>query len=202
VSELVCRRLRDQITDRLRSEILSGELAEGASVREIPLAERFKVSRGPIRDAILQLTSEGLLKARPNCGARVAPVWDEITRPVMVHVRWEIERFALKELIRSGVVDRDLTPFRENLQRFEVACRNNDFPTVVRLDMEFHRLIVRESGQPGLESVWLPIMGAMRLPYSRHKTLMESYSEHEKIVSAVERRTIKAGIAALKANIH
>ena len=48
-------RLRDQIVDRLREEIVLGKFSEGEPLRETPLAKRFDVSRGPIRDAILQL---------------------------------------------------------------------------------------------------------------------------------------------------
>ena len=58
-------RLRDRIVDRLREEIVCGKLSEGEPLRETPLAERFDVSRGPIRDAILQLASEGWWKTGP-----------------------------------------------------------------------------------------------------------------------------------------
>ena len=46
------RNVREQVTDRLREEILLGIFKVGDPLREIPLAERFRVSRGPIRDAL------------------------------------------------------------------------------------------------------------------------------------------------------
>jgi DNA-binding GntR family transcriptional regulator len=193
-------RLRDRIVDRLREEIVCGKLAEGESLRETPLAKRFDVSRGPIRDAILQLASEGLVEDRPNRGARVGRVWDESTRPGMVKVRQEIEAVALRQLM-SGGQEIDLSPFRENLRHFELACRDEDLAAVVRLDISFHRLILTRSGYPALESVWLPLMGGMRLPYSRHKTLMESHAEHQQIVTAIQDGQLRAALAALKANI-
>lgn len=195
------RRVRDQITDLLREEIMTGVLEEGEPLREVNLAERFKVSRGPIRDAILQLSNEGLLDTEPNRGARVGRVWDESLRPVMMGIRLELESFGLKELMRHGQ-QLNVAPFRTNLRHFEIACRDDDLPAVVQLDMAFHRLILRESGHPGLESVWLPIMGGMRLPYSRHKTLMESHAEHKQIIDALEAGQEKKALAALKANIH
>ena len=45
-------------------------------------------------------------------------------------------------------------------------------------------------------------MGGMRLPYSRHSTLLESYAEHKAIVAAIEARKIRAALTALKANSH
>ena len=92
--------------------------------------------------------------------------------------------------------------FRENLRHFELACRDEDLPAVVRLDMSFHRLILSLSGHPALESVWLPLMGGMRLPYSRHKSLMESHAEHQEIVTAIQSGQLRTALAALKANIH
>ncbi len=195
------RRLRDRIADRLREEIVCGKLTEGAPLREIPLAERFDVSRGPIRDAILQLANEGLVEDRPNRGARVGRVWDQKIRPAMVKVRRDIETLALRQLM-SRAHELDLSPFRENLRHFELACRDEDLPAVVRLDISFHRLILSLSGYSALESVWLPLMGGMRLPYSRHKSLIESYTEHQQIVTAIQSGQLRSALAALKANIH
>lgn len=194
------RRLRDRIADRLREEIMCGKLTEGTPLREIPLAEKYEVSRGPIRDAILQLANEGLVEDRPNRGARVGRVWDPKIRPAMVKVRSDIETVALRQLM-SRSEELELGPFRENLRHFELACRDEDLAAVVRLDMAFHRLILSMSGHPSLESVWLPLMGGMRLPYSRHKSLMESHAEHRQIVTAVHEGNLKAALAALKANI-
>jgi DNA-binding GntR family transcriptional regulator len=194
------RLLRDRIADRLREEIVCGKLTEGAPLREIPLAEKFDVSRGPIRDAILQLANEGLVEAQPNRGARVGRVWDQKIRPAMVKVRRDIETVALRQLMAQAQ-ELDLSPLRENLRHFELACRDEDLPAVVRLDMSFHRLILSLSGHPGLESVWLPLMGGMRLPYSRHKSLMESHAEHQQIVTAIESGQLRSALAALKANI-
>ena len=68
--------IREQIADHIRADILSGQLLEGEQLREQLLAERFGVSRGPIRDVLLQLTQEGLLISKRNCGVRVGPAPD------------------------------------------------------------------------------------------------------------------------------
>ena len=95
----------------------------------------------------------------------------------------------------------DLSPFRENLRHFELACRDEDLSAVIRLDMSFHRLILSLSGHPTLESVWLPLMGGMRLPYSRHQSLMESHAEHQQVLTAIQSGQLRSALAALKANI-
>ena len=80
--EPVYRTIREQIAERIRSDVLSRRFEEGVSLREAALAQRFGVSRAPVRDALLQLTQEGLLVAKPNCGVRVGPKPDEAIQPL------------------------------------------------------------------------------------------------------------------------
>lgn len=62
----------DQIADQVRSEIESGALAPGSQLSQVQLAERFGLSRIPIREALRQLQSEGYVIYRPNRGATVS----------------------------------------------------------------------------------------------------------------------------------
>jgi DNA-binding GntR family transcriptional regulator len=128
------RNVREQVTDRLREEVLLGKFQPGEALREIPLAERFKVSRGPVRDALLQLSQEGLLESVPNRGVRVGKVWDEKLIPVMAAVRFDLESFAITELIRKTPSD-FFNKINRNLRLFQLACEDKDMPAVVQLDL-------------------------------------------------------------------
>jgi DNA-binding GntR family transcriptional regulator len=194
------RNVREQVTDRLREEILLGKFKAGDPLREIPLAERFRVSRGPISDALLQLSQEGLLDSVANRGVRVGKVWDQKLMPVTAKMRFDLENFALSELIGNPSND-FFDKIRRNLRLFKLACEDGEMPAVVQLDVQFHRLFLRECGHVGLESVWLPLLGGMRLPYWRHKLLTESYFEHKQIADAIEQGDIAEATAALKKNI-
>jgi DNA-binding GntR family transcriptional regulator len=194
------RNVREQVTDCLREEILLGKFKTGEKVREIPLAKRFQVSRGPVRDALLQLSQEGLLESIPNRGVRVGKVWDQKLIPVMAKVRFDLENFAVSELI-ANPSDDFFDKIHQNLRLFKLTCEDDEMSAVVQLDLKFHRLFLRECGHAGLESVWLPLLGGMRLPYSRHKLLAESYFEHKQIVDAIEHGDVAEATAALKKNI-
>lgn len=63
----------ERIADCISDEILKGEHAEGTWLRETPLAERFGISRGPIREAFRLLEGDGLLALHANRGAMVTP---------------------------------------------------------------------------------------------------------------------------------
>ena len=64
--------LSDQVTANIRELILNGELEPGVRIGQESLAERFGTSRIPVRDALRQLESEGLVILVPNSSARVA----------------------------------------------------------------------------------------------------------------------------------
>ena len=76
--------LQEQVASQLRHRILSGQLLPGTPRREQLLAAEFGISRGPIRDALLNLSKEGLLLARPNVGVRVANEPSEAFAPSAV----------------------------------------------------------------------------------------------------------------------
>lgn len=65
------RSVREQIADTLRAEVLAGTWDNDAPVREQSLADRFGVSRGPIRDVLMQLSQEGVLVYQPNPSSAV-----------------------------------------------------------------------------------------------------------------------------------
>ena len=66
--------LRDNVYENLRADILSCRLAPGDDMREQELAERYAVSRQPVREALLRLEREHLVTVQPRQGYRVNPI--------------------------------------------------------------------------------------------------------------------------------
>ena len=198
-SSRLYRTIREQITDQIRTDVLSGEFPRGGQLREQALAERFGVSRGPIRDALLQLTQEGLLVAKPNCGVKVGEPPSEWIQPLVVQLRQQIETFALRAVFDQA--ERAVEGLEKICERLRVACEENDTASVVKHDMAFHRLIVELAEDEDLLAIWLPIVVRMMLHYTRHGDLIENYREHKAILDAIRRRDRRAAIRALKANI-
>jgi len=196
----VFRTIREQIADRIRADVLSGRLSEGTSLREQTLARQYGVSRAPIRDALLQLTQEGLLVAKPNCGVKVGSPSGEEIQPLVVDLRRKIEVFALRKVFRK-LTEADIDWLDETVERLHVACQKQDLGEIVRQDMALHRHILEATGNADLLAMWLPIVSRMFLHYSRHRNMMDSHREHAAIVNAIRRRDRKAAIEALTANI-
>ncbi len=199
-NQVSCKTVREQIIDRLRTEILTGQLPGGQRMLEVELAQRFRLSRGPIRDALLQLTAEGLLEAKPNCGATVAEPPTEDIRATIIKMRRMLEVFAGKLLSRT-ITEGGIAQLRAQVLLHREACQKGDMTQVVRHDLRFHEMLFELAERPELIGLWRPIVLRMRLPYSRHKNLEESAAEHEKIVDALEARDAKAVAQALEGNI-
>jgi DNA-binding GntR family transcriptional regulator len=194
------RTIREQITGQLRADILSGKLPRGSKLREQHLAERFGVSRAPIRDVLMQLTQQGLAVSEPNCGARVAGQAAEWMQPLIVKVRLEIETFALRKTIR-GITAEQIATLEQIVQQLGQACATGDMPMVAELDINFHQSLLECAGEPELVAIWMPIVTRMILHYARLAEREEIHQEHVEILEAVRGRDLRRAIRALKRNI-
>jgi DNA-binding GntR family transcriptional regulator len=193
--------LGEQVAAHVRQDVLSGQLAKGDRLREIELAERFGVSRGPVRDALLQLAHEGLLVLEPHCGATVAGPASDLVLPLIRSMRRTIEVFALR-LIVPELNDEDFRFWENTLTLMHAACVTGDIPAIVVQDIALHHAIVEKTGQPELLDLWLPLVARMRFAYARfYKDLLEVYQEHRAIIDAMRAGDLDAAIHALETNI-
>ena len=152
------RGLAAEVHDRLRARILSGALRDGERIVERDLAEEYGVSRGPIRDALRLLESEGLVVTAPRRGTRVAALTAADAVEIFA-MRAALEPLAVRFLIDQHD-PAHFARLEEHLTRLENAAKANDWPAAVALDMEFHGLIFELSGQRRLQKVW----ESMRVP--------------------------------------
>jgi DNA-binding GntR family transcriptional regulator len=173
----------------------------GDRLREIELAERFGVSRGPVRDALLQLAHEGLLILQPHCGATVAGPASDLVLPLIRSMRRTIEVFALRLIIKD-LRDDDFQFWDATLTHMQAACVTGDVPAIVTQDIALHHGIVERTGQPELLDLWLPLVARMRFAYARfYKDLLDVYEEHRAIIDSMRKGDLPAAIKALETNI-
>ena len=193
------RSTRDRITDTLRAEILCGQWSNDVPVREHTLAERFGVSRGPVRDSLLQLSQEGVLVYQANKGVRVNSPPIEDQRQLLQSMRRQMETFCLQKCM-SHFTKEDDENLLEILQKLTRACKLGKFCDIADMDLALHRYLVRRASIE-LEAVWLGITSRLLMDYSRIEQLDEIIREHDAIVQAVLDRDIDAAKKALIDNI-
>ncbi|MFI9631810.1 GntR family transcriptional regulator [Nocardia sp. NPDC051929] len=138
----------EMIADRLREAIMRGSLAPGSQLGEADLAARFAVSRGPVREAMQRLVSEGLLRSIRHRGIFVIELsLDDVVD--IYRARTALEGGAL-ELILDGrrpIAYEALGPSVEEM----IACaERGDAVGVSEADQAFHEALVESAASPRL----------------------------------------------------
>ena len=200
----VYRSIPEQIVEQLRLEIMTGQLDEGTPLREQELSARFRVSRGPVRDALLKLGQDGLVTARPNAGATVAARPNESIRPLITDIRRRIESFALGSIFagsNSEQLGRLEQLLGQILGQIRSACEHGNVRDLVAGDVHFHQAIMTGYGDPDLLALWRRVIMRMLMRYDRFSDLMDSFAEHRRIYQEIAAGHEEAALCALQANI-
>ncbi|NIA24076.1 MAG: FCD domain-containing protein [Gammaproteobacteria bacterium] len=181
--------LSAQVKDRILQQILEGELAPGSRIVETRIARELGTSQAPVREALRDLATLGLVDMEPYRGARVRrPTKVELVEAM--EVRAELEALAARQAckrIDDGVLA-DLRGLIDEMQGFADA---GDAHAHALNNTEFHATVVRASGNKTLERIW-----SMLEPYARtYVTAMAPGTDltwltqrHAGIVEALEAR--------------
>ena len=185
--------LSSQIADHLRDDVLSGLYRPGESIRQEEVVHRYRVSRTPVREALIQLAHEGLVEMAPNCGARVAESVPDAVLEFLIPVRSIIEVFALR-LGFDRINDESFRNWENILERMRRACEAKDVGAIAASDIAFHRSILELSGEPALIRIWTSIVSQVRdyflSCYEEYDDLMSVYREHATIIDKFRTRDV------------
>jgi DNA-binding GntR family transcriptional regulator len=149
------RNLRGLVAQQLRESIMSGQYEPGVPLGEAELAERYGVSRGPVREALVQLEREYLVRSYPNRGFSVAML-SEHEFDERIWLRTVLEPIAL-ERARERATETDLKTLRLHLNKLEETAARNDQAGYVASDYEFHVAVWELCGQPLLKEILMQI---------------------------------------------
>jgi DNA-binding GntR family transcriptional regulator len=181
---------QEKVADSVRSRIISGEFAMGAALSETNLASELGVSRTPVREALKQLQTEGLVSIRPRVGTFVnTPSRGEIIE--LFQMREILEGASARILAERGPVP-ELELLRENIAKSDAALARNDVATYVDLVSEFHQLIVMGSGNGKLVAHHTMLMNQLAFPRLVKTSLSvpgrfaKSESEHHHLLDIIE----------------
>jgi DNA-binding GntR family transcriptional regulator len=164
----------------LRRRILSGELAPGRPLREVALAGELEVSRNTLREILLVLGSEGLVRHAPNRSASV----------VELGVRDARDIYLVRRLVEVAAIERaasdpkpNLQPLSDALERLEGAARARDLERLVDTDLAFHRSLAALLGSERLSALFHAIETQLRLAFSIVAFADREYEQPEPLVA-------------------
>lgn len=202
--------LREKILETIRDAILKGSLKPGERVSEPELAERFGISRTPIREAFRQLESEGYLVVIPRKGAVVASLSE----------RDVVEFYAIKSILEGHaariaaerMTERDLERLETINSRLQQIAADGDIKTFFRVHNEFHELFIKASGNDKLVELINQLVlkfnrlrlaslaqpGRMAISVQEHRKIIEAFRKHDgEQADNLVRRTATIGAEVL-----
>ena len=178
--------LRDNVYESLRSDILTCRLAPGDDIREQELAERYAVSRQPVREALLRLEREHLVTVQPRQGYRVNPISLSDARDLL-RFRLALEPACVAEAIESAS-DETL----KSLNEFRLFAGNHE--DFIAYNRAFHSALAHASGNRRMAAALCDLIGQadrlVRVSVANVKghDPAQLVAEHVALIEAMQRR--------------
>jgi DNA-binding GntR family transcriptional regulator len=187
--------LRAETREALRTRIIDGRLPPGANLHERDLSEALRVSRTPLREALLGLEAEGLLRLEAQRGFFVTDLTVAEAREIYPLI-WTLEELALQ---RGAAPDADaLASINARFRRAQ------DAQQALAWDRAWHEELVRQTGAARTAAVLEPLRtAAARYEYrffSGRTAIVESARQHEAIGQALKRGRDAAAARLIRQN--
>jgi DNA-binding GntR family transcriptional regulator len=195
--------LTSRALEALRVAIVDGRLEAGERYSVAQLAERFGVSRTPVREALLVLERQGVVRFERNRGVRVL----ETTAHDLEEV------FALRLLLEVPATRRacallrrdDLTALERELKAMERLAGEADESAFMAHDKRFHEVILRASGNRRLTTIVSQLRDLVRFrgasTVGRSRDLQAILAEHVVILDALRARDAEGAAEAMRAHL-
>ena len=188
--------LREQARNIIRARVITGEIAAGQIYSAPTLAEELGVSATPVREAMLDLASEGLVEAVRNTGFRVSVMTDKDLDEIL-QLRQLLEVPAMAALA-GHLTPARLRHFEKAADQIEAAAETGDLATFLGVDREFHLGLLQEHPNKRLVEIIGKLRDQARLTglpglahpgngfgVSQRERFIESAKEHRAILRAV-----------------
>jgi DNA-binding GntR family transcriptional regulator len=188
---------QDAVLVALRSDILTGDLGPGDQIVQESLAERYGVSRVPIREALKTLESEGQVVYHPHRGYFVA----ELSVPDLLEV-YRLRAILEAEAIRDAVPtldDDDVDALADLLAEVDAAAEDGDVITMTAANRRFHFAIFDAAGLPRLSrllrQLWEATDAYRALYFQSGENRHRVAGEHARMLAALRDRDAEALVA-------
>ncbi|MGW5698593.1 GntR family transcriptional regulator [Streptomyces asiaticus] len=160
------RSTRAHIASLLRESIIEGRIEPGARLGQEQLRDEFGVSSAPVREALRQLESEGLVFHQPNRGTFVAEITADELLGVLLPIRLHLERYAAHRAVKNTPAG--LYPELEDIvtAMYSAAARG-DLRSVTEADVAFHNTLVNSAGSGHVTQIWSGIESRLRVLLNR-----------------------------------
>lgn len=181
--------LVDQVTLAVRRAIIYGSLSPETRLVETELAETFKVSRGPVREALRRLEKEGLVRIVPAGGTFVASLTEGDISDIY-GLRAAVEGYAARAAANANA---DLRSLEGGLREMQASAHTEKLSSLIEADVIFHRSLVGLGRNRRLLAVWGDLEGQIRLILSLTRDQVyrdppRLADQHRSLIAAIRSR--------------
>ena len=196
--------LREQISTALRAALITGEMLPGETYSVPAIAEKFGISATPVREAMLDLTKDGILVALPNKGFQVVATSAETLRQ-LTEIRL-LHEIRVTVEIAKAITPKQVARLREVAVAIQEFAQQNDLMNFIEMDRIFHSGILELSGNPMLVQVADQFRSRARihaLPYILESGQLEASAlEHIQLLDAMDRRDLETVAKVMEHHIN
>ena len=199
----------DEVYGQLKRDIAEFQLVPGDRFTENSVTERLKVSRTPVRQALIRLQQEGYVEVMFRSGWRVLP-FDFAKFEQLYDLRMVLETTAAHRLCDEGLrspkpIDRQLLDDLMSVWLVPVEQRSTNSVQVSQWDEAFHCALVEAAGNPEMARVHRDVTDRIRiirrLDFTKQARIKATYDEHAKILSAIQAQRGDQAAMLLRAHI-
>jgi DNA-binding GntR family transcriptional regulator len=195
--------LWERVYRTLRAEILANVLLPGTELLEVGLAERLGVSRGPVREALGRLASEGLVRIESRRGTFVAGLSKQAFLEAY-QVREALEGLSVR-LATPKLRPPDVRALERLIAEMQRASARNDVARFFDKNAAFHRLFVDLSGNQRLAAMHRHLIGEMGrytgLSLALRGNMARSIDEHRAILDAARAGETERAVELLREHV-
>ena len=184
------------VYDLLRDEILDLVLPPGSPVDEVQLAERFRISRTPVREALVRLVGEGLIETLPNRSTMVANI-DFLNMQPLFDAMVLMYRVTARLAAQHHRQD-DLPVIRAHQADFAAAVQARDALAMISTNAAFHAAVAEAGRNPYFFGLFSRLLDEsrrlLRLYYRSYEDRLPQafVDEHENMIAAIAARDVEA----------
>ena len=177
----------------LREAIVSGKLKPGTQLKQNEVGKKFECSPGPVREAMRDLESEGLIEHFPNRGVFVTQITKEEYLEMLLPARVVLEKFALKHAAKKFTPE-VIETLNEQIEIMRKGAKKKDIDSVSEADLKFHMIVMQTAATQQTFHLWKSVMSRIRLELYRvgpHPVLAEQAPNHAHLLAAILNGDVK-----------
>jgi len=182
--------LATEIAAQLRDAIANGDILPGTRLVEVRVSKQLGVSRGPVREALRILETEGLVKSYPGRGSFVSEISERDIWEIY-SLRTVLEEEAIRLAAQRGTPE-DVDRLERIMEAMFKAADAGDRAQVLDLDLQFHRQIWEMADHQRLKNILTEIATQVRtyvaLQTKLYDDLVGGISDHQELLEALRNR--------------